>query len=327
MDLDKRVEISQYEKQNLLQRLPPFELSYEIFKHNTTPPQIREQDEWCFHIPVGPKWFVWFSFQGKKHGLFWLELNKNKKIQRVFFQEAIPPSSLDISAFYGSIFYGTQTVCHFVFEDVFYFRGNFVHSLSELEKWSLYPDFLQKHKQYGFTIPVINGNENMVSYSTHHIQLRHLVNTCPFVNWKIQNQQGFKNMSSLITNTIIDLKPVFKNLKKEQYKCDTVFSVQADTSDDIYKLYVFGPNRKLLFYDFSLIPDYETSKKMNKIFRKVRENDNIDLIEESDDEEETTVLNEEKHYLLVCRFHQKFKKWVPLHLANSGSRVVHICQL
>ena len=34
------------------------------------------------------------------------------------------------------------------------------------------------------------------------------------------------------------------------------------------------------------IPDYKTSVMLNKIFRKIRENDNLDYIEESDDEDD-----------------------------------------
>ena len=129
------------------------------------------------------------------------------------------------------------------------------------------------------------------------------------------------------------MKPVFKNWRKEQYQLDTVFSVQADTADDMYRLYTFGPNRNLLFYDFSMIPDYETSKKMNTLFRRVRENQNLDWIEESDDEtslngnESATPFLSEQHRLITCRFHPKFRKWIPLYLAPPKSRVVHICQL
>lgn len=340
--MEHRLELTQTETKSLLSRLPIFELSYEIFKHNTTTP-CRTTEEWSFHIPVGPKWFLWFSFRGKKHGLYWMELNRNHLIQRVFFEEATPPSSLDISAFYGSIFYGTQTPVSFVLEDVFYFKGNFVHCLPEISKWELFPPFLQQHRQYSLSLPVINGDlEKPVPYPTHHIQIRHLTKTCPFTNYPVskspiqpQKSQPNPNQQHQFKEAEIDemdekrWKPVYKNWRKEQYQKDTVFSVQADPADDIYRLYTFGPNRTLLFYDFCMVPDYETSKKMNSLFRRLRENQNLDWIEESDDEDETnnSTLLEQQHRLITCRFHTKFRKWVPIDLAPPKSRVVHICQL
>ena len=335
--MENKTELSSAETKTLLQRMPSFQLSYEIFKHNTTPPPPTPQ-EWSFHIPVGHKWFVWFSFRGTKHGLYWMELNRNRLIQRVFFQEATPPSSLDESLFYGTLFYGTQTISDgpFVMEDVFYYRGNFVHCLPELHKWALFPPFLQQHSSYGFRLPLIQGHNSGFDkpppYPTHHIQIRHLTKTCPFTNWPVPKFQppaaekpGERPSEN---NLLLNLKPAFKNWRKEQYQMDTVFSVQADPADDIYRMFTFGPNRHLLFYDFCMIPDYETSKKMNTLFRRVRENQNLDWIEESDDEQdEAPATLSEQHRLITCRFHPKFRKWIPVDVSPPKSRVVHICQL
>lgn len=336
--MENRIELDQNETKSLLSRLPTFELSYEIFKHNTTALTQITDEQWSFHIPIGHKWFVWFSFRGKKHGIYWMELNRNRIIQRVFFQEAAPPSSLDDTIFYGTIFYGTQVLSGpFVLEDVFYFKGNFVHCLQEINKWALLPSFLQQHSQYGFCLPIINGGDKLAPYPTHHFQIRHLTKTCPFINWTLpkshNSTQASKN--TLLQSEVVIFKPVFKNWRKEQYQLDTVFSVQADPADDIYRLFTFGPNRTLLFYDFCMVPDYQTSKQMNTIFRRIRENQNLDWIEESDDDDSSDENDEyanksnvsEQHRLITCRFHQKFRKWVPLYLAPPKSRVVHICQL
>jgi hypothetical protein len=72
--------------------------------------------------------------------------------------------------------------------------------------------------------------------------------------------------------------------------------------------------------DIAYIPDYKTSVMMNKLFRKIKENDNLDTLEESDDEEEFENEKEDKFVYLdknleiKCYFHQKFKKWTPLRL-------------
>ena len=43
------------------------------------------------------------------------------------------------------------------------------------------------------------------------------------------------------------------------------------------------------------IPDFTTSVKMNKLFRNIKENKNLDALEESDDEEEFEDTSEDKY--------------------------------
>jgi hypothetical protein len=59
---------------------------------------------------------------------------------------------------------------------------------------------------------------------------------------------------------------------------------------------------------------------MNKIFRIIKENDNLDALEESDDEEEFENDKVDKFvkldtcHKMVCQYNYKFKKWVPIRL-------------
>jgi hypothetical protein len=69
---------------------------------------------------------------------------------------------------------------------------------------------------------------------------------------------------------------------------------------------------------------------MNKLFRKIKENDNLDAIEESDDEEEFQNNREDKYvYLDVsfkmnCEYNYKFKRWVPISLASKNDNIISI---
>jgi hypothetical protein len=62
---------------------------------------------------------------------------------------------------------------------------------------------------------------------------------------------------------------------------------------------------------------------MNKLFRNIKENDNLDLLEESDDEEEfqneniDRFVDMKKSFLFVCRYNYKFKKWFPVKLFDT----------
>ena len=57
---------------------------------------------------------------------------------------------------------------------------------------------------------------------------------------------------------------------------------------------------------------------MNTLFRKIKENDNLDALEESDDEDEfendhaDKFVSLETNYLMNCKFNHRFKKWVPV---------------
>jgi hypothetical protein len=63
---------------------------------------------------------------------------------------------------------------------------------------------------------------------------------------------------------------------------------------------------------------------LNKIFRNIKENDNLDALEESDDEDEFENNKEdrfvylEKECMFNCVFNHKFKKWMPKSTFKKG---------
>ena len=75
-----------------------------------------------------------------------------------------------------------------------------------------------------------------------------------------------------------------------------------------------------------MLPDYKTSVMMNKIFRKIKENQNLDALEESDDEDEFENTNEDKYVYLNkcvnmnCSFSSKFNKYVPISISSNNHR-------
>ena len=78
----------------------------------------------------------------------------------------------------------------------------------------------------------------------------------------------------------------------------------------------FKTNRS--YCGIAYIPNCEISSFMNGLFRNIKENENLDLLEESDDEEEFEnpniykFVNLEKSYKMTCSLNRKFKKWVPI---------------
>jgi hypothetical protein len=120
---------------------------------------------------------------------------------------------------------------------------------------------------------------------------------------------------------------------KPQYKMTTMFHVMADIQFDIYHLYAFGKNNTSVYYGVAGIPTIKTSVFMNGLFRNIKENQNIDYIEESDDEDDfenidhTKYVDLNKKLVMECVFHNKFKKWVPVHVCPPNTRIVHISKL
>jgi len=107
-----------------------------------------------------------------------------------------------------------------------------------------------------------------------------------------------------------------KTASNEIYK---TFFIKPDLQNDIYYLYQNSTtNFDVISKDIAHIPDYKTSVLMNKLFRNIKENSNLDSLEESDEEDEFENIQIDKFVDLNkiikmrCIFNYKFKKWVPV---------------
>jgi hypothetical protein len=228
-------------------------------------------------------------------------------------------------------------------------------------------------EKYGgilFVLPVIwgfkeeNANEtdiiqlyektrSSIPYPVHHIQIRKLREISPYMNLvvnQILSKNNQRSHSTIPTNVItksitsstecsiktpllLDVAHFTMDFTKPQYRMRTIFQVSADIQFDVYHLYACGRNKKMVYYNIAYIPNLKTSIFMNQLFRNIRENQNIDYIEESDDEEDFQDMREDKYVnlnktlLIECSFHNKFKKWVPLRVVGPQYKIVHIGQL
>jgi hypothetical protein len=173
-----------------------------------------------------------------------------------------------------------------------------------------------------------------IPYSVHHIQYRDLDEIRPYLNVPV----GLKE-TNVETPTIAEthVSKYTPNFAKPQYKYPTVFRVMADVQYDIYHLYACGPadhtGNPFVYYDVAYVPNYEKSVFLNGLFRNIRENQNLDYIEESDDEAdfEDTRLDKyvdlTKEVWMECVFLPKFRRWVPVRVVDRREKVVHIHKL
>ena len=107
------------------------------------------------------------------------------------------------------------------------------------------------------------------------------------------------------------------------------FIVKPTLQNDIYDLYYYNENKEITYYNIASIPDYKTSVMMNSLFRNIKENKNLDLLEESDSEEEFENTNSDKFvdldkkYAMKCLYMTRFKKWKPCEVCDDFENIIN----
>ncbi len=317
----------------ILRGFPNIKLSYENVAHK----KVYDSD-FMMTIPEGKRCFAWFSVYKNQDVCFILEIETDRgissiKIVNACFNEELCYGSGTI--LYGTIFFNNNKKI-FNVQDLFYYRGKPIEKTQD--KFAIYEHlFTRDIKQivYNrnfvlFGLPLVSKNFSellqkieLLPYPVQYIQYRY------FNKSEIYNVKYTKPNSQYVSR--LDQGRNQKDFRQRE----VVFKVMAELQNDIYNLYAYSKTAgdSFYFYDIAYIPDYKTSVMMNKLFRKIKENQNLDALEESDSEEEFE--NErldkfvflEKTYFMVCLFNNKFKKWVPLRLANKNEKLVEISTL
>jgi len=351
------VDLTEAQLSQLSCRFPEFELSYETISHT----KVSSSYNVATAIPTGKKVFLWFTFYEDTDVCYLFELNKDKRISK----GKLINIQFDIKLAYGTVLYGScisdenNETKAIVVDDILYYHGvslnntNIIHKLSMLNK-----TFSQITKQDS-SLPIyisifweITVNEttesypntissevfDTIPYNIHHIQYRCAYEKRPFVNVFMNKKLNVVNLPQQtrhVSNPLDDISliPFKMSLHKSQYNYPTVFQVMADIQFDIYHLFIYGRNNQRVYYNVAYIPNYKTSVFMNSLFRKIRENDNLDYIEESDDEDDFQNIDADKYVdihkvlYIECNFNNKFKKWVPNKVVSRREKIAHVSQL
>ena len=179
---------------------------------------------------------------------------------------------------------------------------------------------------------------NNVGYAIRYLQYRNSSTILPHLNVQYQRQFVWNptisprldekmvdnKMFHCSSNPIVIMPTWNLNFSSPIYRESVVFWVKADIAYDVYHLHVKNSkNNDPLLFQYAFIPDYQTSVFMNSLFRNIKENQNIDYIEESEDEEEFENIYEDKFVdldkvlLIECTFNWKFKRWIPKRVRES----------
>ena len=338
------------EKQQILSELPNIKLSYENITHK------KVYSDFVLAIPEGKKCFAWFTNSKNGNICYILELGENKQILDIQIVNCCFNSYLS----YGTIFYGTffnyLNNNFFSIEDVFLYKGKTVSSYIWIKKLEIFKQIMNidiKQVAYNksfivFGLPLLSANFdelvneiNKVKYKIKCVQFRNYNNKnvsqyLEFMNNKpatIVKQEIKKNEYKPVTNvklvSNVNPNPNYKNTAKRERLA--VFNIKPEIQNDIYYLYCYDNNSQtLVHYNIAYIPDFKTSVMMNKLFRNIKENFNLDLLEESDNEDEFENENEDRfvyldrEFNMLCSYNYKFKKWVPLKLADKNMKITSL---
>ena len=318
-------------------------------------------DQVCYNadiavfIPKGRRCLFWFTVFEDENVCFVLDCmhvnsNLTKNINRSSYFAI--QTCFDTSLCYGdgTIMRGTYSRINNKFvgaiEDMYYYMGRFIQSLPLYIRLNMLKDaFTDKIKQTRYfdkqcvlamcmTFPGNIQPEELVkqarsmTYPIKYIQFRYDKRK---ENSVVNVEPETYNEYILTQNTRHYRQPNHNRTQQNhRYMIgEKVFVVTPDIQNDIYKLHTYNPLKEdnIEFYGYAGIQSYDKSVMMNKLFRNIKENDNLDTLEESDDDEEFENIDIDKYvkldkrYRMVCSYMQKINKWVPIRLAERKQHV------
>ena len=312
--------LSQEDKVDILREFPNIKLSYEKITHKKV-----YNFDLLLAIPDGKKCFIWFTSFKNEMVCILLELDNGTK--KEFKNIKIINCCFSSSLCYGTLFYGTffshMNNSFFAIEDIYLYKGEDVSNYNFNYRINKIASILKSEiKQVSYNdnfvvlgLPIIGKTSedfekklSTVSYKLHSV--KYVKNNLYFSLLFDEFKSSAKENITLKPEKLISSKPEKRIISKQ----DKIFICKPDIQNDIYHLYTSDNE----YVGLSAIPDYKTSVMMNNLFRKIKENDNLDALEESDNEEEFENSNVDKFvyldrsYKIVCNFNNKFKKWVPI---------------
>lgn len=296
------------DKYYYINRLPEFKLSYDTILHKKVCADIFSL------IPSGEKVITWFTYDSNKNVCILMHLNKYNNITDVEILTVCYNKQLS----YGTIIYGTyfkhNNTKFITCEDIYYFKGNYVHEKKYNEKLDIFTNIFNNYlqqKAYNDSF-VIFG----LPYSSSN--LHETFNKIKEMPYKISQIAFYKREQS---------KNIGLLNNKQSNNIENIFKIKPEIEQDIYSLYCRG-NKSDDFYDYAGIFDYKTSVMMNNYFRTIKENKNLDFLEMSDNDEEFENVNEDKFVNLKktlymkCNFNKKFKKWHPTEIVDFSDKLL-----
>lgn len=311
----------------IISQFPNIKLSYETVIHK----KVYKSDI-IFAIPKGKKCFAWFTYYLNSPICFLLD-GTDIRIVHVSFKHDLSNGTI----FYGTIFNKT----FFTIEDIYYYKGANLTNYKWIDKLEILNTIMREEiKQVSYSsefvifgLPLLSNDVNDILQSIKTIN--YPVMSLKFMLFSNFNRHLTLHLDDLKKNNNVSNNNVsnnnisnnnISNNKQNNYKKTTiynkVFTIKPDLQNDIYHMYCYDKD-KMVYYNTALVPNYKTSVMLNNLFRTIKENANLDALEESDDETEFQNENIDRHvdlnksYNMECEYNYKFKNWTPVKVVAS----------
>ena len=354
----------------LKQRFPQIELSYETDSHKKV---LNSKYDICVSIPTGKKYFAWFTHEpGNATDACYIIDKQGIHFKQVQTANCSTCKLSIGTIVYGTLCElpcNGQSACNFfVIEDIHSYSGISMKHMTFASKMSYIVKIIDlvnpvnsansANSEITFVLPYMariavdalpsiiddpifyDSMLDKTAYVTHHVQFRASTHIVPHLNHNYK-----KNTSK----TQVVLKPQTTNVQMScvltprqdldfsaaSQKREAVFLVSADMESDIYHLHCYDNKSasQYTYVDVAHVGTYKESKYLNGLFRNIRENDDIDLGEESEDEDMFQNMNPDKYVDLSkkvkmnCVFQNKWRRWTPVSVVSDNARVVNIHEL
>ena len=311
-DAIEYIMLSNTTKQQLMQRFPDVELSYDRTLHKKVYADL------YMVVPKGPKAFIWITYWNGDNVAFLMSLNHRGDIKDIEPR----PMCFDDELALGTVLYGTTFDVggntFFSCEDIFTYKGNNTSRLNLERKLGIVKEMFDgplRQKTYGsnFVVPGL---------PIWAASFQGAINATTSLPYRIYGIKLFRNKDH-------GREALGIHVIKERVIPEAIFRVKATIQADVYNLFCFehgkGPFKP---YGTAAVASYKNSVMMNSLFRIIKENGNLDLLEESDDEEEFEDVRDDKYVdlrkqlIMKCVYNKRFKKWEPVEVIKEKTNIV-----
>lgn len=285
---------------------------FNINNHNISNKNLFDISNKLFVLkPIGKKAYLWFTYY-KKTNICILCLINDKinsiNNQYYYFDINFTNNLLFNNVLIYGYYLNKDKNNYFIIDNI----GNY-NNLNNIVSLST-NDFKKKIDLYYYIC------NNIFNKTNYFVKLPYIADNIDILYKSIYNIE-YNIHSIAIYNDIkyIGYVNYFNNkLNLYNQSKNKNFYVKPDIINDIYYLYNNKHDKNYSY--IALIDSYKTSVFMNNIFRNIKENKNLDLLEESDDEDEFENTQPDKFVdiskvcYMTCSYNNKFKKYVPIKL-------------
>ena len=261
--------------------------------------------------------------------------------------DACMDSSLAYGTVFGGVIFRLTDKTYFSIHTIYWYKGNSIPSLTLSGHVRLCENIFAeieirqvaytKQNSVVFGLPVLCHTEQDAEtvaqglpYQVYAIQYRYNIHTRVFQRIIQQcdthESRNVRMPLPLPLPTVATKIPYLPPMDEMLTNIQATFIVRPNIQNDIYELFVMPSRARVpVFHNFAHIPSYKTSVMMNRLFRNIAENQRLDALEESEDEAEFENTEPDKYvslhkeYIMMCRFHKRFCRWVPFQVVTAAA--------